>query len=313
MKNYKGITLIALVVTIIVLIILAGVSIIALTDDEKGVVTKAKQAKSETEDAKEQENEDISEIMDYVESEDWGNTTANTTTNDTTTTYYTVTFSYKNSSGTTVTSTATVASGGSVSSSDIPSSVEYTSGSYTYTFSNWVTTSGGSTVATLTNITANKTVYASYTSTYVCFVAGTKVLAENGFVNIEDVEVGMKVYSYNEETKEIELKSVKQTFINKVDKDMTKVTINGNIIESTSKHKYYEVNKGWIYACELEVGDIVLNSNNEDVVIENVETIEFTGNELNTVYNFEVEDNHNYFVGEDCILVHNNPSVPGVC
>ena len=78
MKRQNGITLIALVVTIIVLLILAGVSITALTDDEKGVVTKAKQAATKTEEASDEENEDIKEIMDYVDSEDWGNSTGNT-------------------------------------------------------------------------------------------------------------------------------------------------------------------------------------------------------------------------------------------
>ena len=43
-KNQNGITLIALVVTIIVLIILAGVSI-ALILDDNGIVTKAKEGK----------------------------------------------------------------------------------------------------------------------------------------------------------------------------------------------------------------------------------------------------------------------------
>ena len=43
MKNNKGITLIALVVTIIVLLILAGVSIAMLTGDN-GILTKAKEA-----------------------------------------------------------------------------------------------------------------------------------------------------------------------------------------------------------------------------------------------------------------------------
>lgn len=43
MKNQKGITLIALVITIIVLLILAGVSIAMLTGDN-GVLTKAKEA-----------------------------------------------------------------------------------------------------------------------------------------------------------------------------------------------------------------------------------------------------------------------------
>ena len=222
-----------------------------------------------------------------------------------------VTFSYKNSNGTATTSVATVVTGSGVAISDKPQPETYTDGSYTYTFNKWVTTSGGETEADLTSITTNKTVYAKYDEEYeesVCFVAGTKVLTENGLVNIEEVKVGMKVYSYNETTGEVELKTVKQTFINPADKDMTKVTVNGEVIESTSGHEYYEVNKGWTSAKDLQKGDVVLNSNNEEVVVEKVETTVFTGTELNTVYNMEVEDNHNYYVGENNILVHNTGS-----
>ena len=56
LKKYanKGITLIALVITIIVLLILAGVSIAMLTG-ENGVLTKATEAKDQTEIAQEKE------------------------------------------------------------------------------------------------------------------------------------------------------------------------------------------------------------------------------------------------------------------
>ena len=47
MKEQKGITLIALVITIIVLLILAGISIAMLTGNN-GLLTKANDAKSET-------------------------------------------------------------------------------------------------------------------------------------------------------------------------------------------------------------------------------------------------------------------------
>ena len=47
MKNNKGITLIALVITIIVLLILAGVSIAMLTG-ENGILTQATNSKTET-------------------------------------------------------------------------------------------------------------------------------------------------------------------------------------------------------------------------------------------------------------------------
>ena len=48
MRNQKGITLIALVITIIVLLILAGVSIAMLTG-QNGVLTRATEAQSDTE------------------------------------------------------------------------------------------------------------------------------------------------------------------------------------------------------------------------------------------------------------------------
>lgn len=68
-KNSKGITLIALVITIIVLLILAGISIATLTG-ENGVLTKATTAKEQSEiaDAKEQAKLDIAtEIAERIE------------------------------------------------------------------------------------------------------------------------------------------------------------------------------------------------------------------------------------------------------
>ena len=55
LKESKGITLIALVITIIVLLILAGVTIATLTGDN-GILGKANDAKTQTEQAKEDEN-----------------------------------------------------------------------------------------------------------------------------------------------------------------------------------------------------------------------------------------------------------------
>ena len=55
MRNQKGITLIALVITIIVLLILAGVSIAMLTGDN-GILTRATDAKNDTKIAEIAEN-----------------------------------------------------------------------------------------------------------------------------------------------------------------------------------------------------------------------------------------------------------------
>ena len=59
MRNQKGITLIALVITIIVLLILAGVSIAMLTGDN-GLLTRATESSSET---------DLADVLERVNME----------------------------------------------------------------------------------------------------------------------------------------------------------------------------------------------------------------------------------------------------
>ena len=64
-KKNKGITLIALVITIIVLLILAGVSIAMLTG-ENGILTQAQKAKEETENAQREEDAIINQYESYI-------------------------------------------------------------------------------------------------------------------------------------------------------------------------------------------------------------------------------------------------------
>ena len=70
-KN-SGITLIALVITIIVLLILAGVSIAMLTG-ENGILTQAQNAKRRTEEAAANEQADLDRIEDYITENTNGN------------------------------------------------------------------------------------------------------------------------------------------------------------------------------------------------------------------------------------------------
>ena len=65
LKRQKGVTLIALVITIIVLLILAGVTIAMLTG-ENGILSKAQKAKDSTEEAKERENAELKVVEDYL-------------------------------------------------------------------------------------------------------------------------------------------------------------------------------------------------------------------------------------------------------
>ena len=136
----------------------------------------------------------------------------------------------------------------------------------------------------------------------VCFVAGTLVLTENGAIPIEEVTTGMWVYSHDPETGETALKPVVQTFVNETSR-LVHITVAGQEIITTPEHPFWVPNKGWTEAIYLRAGDVLQTVNGEYVVVE------FVQHELLetpiTVYNFEVEGFHTYFVGKNVVLVHN--------
>ena len=141
------------------------------------------------------------------------------------------------------------------------------------------------------------------TTVSVCFVAGTFVKAEGGDKSIEDICIGDKVYAYNDETGEIALKSVVNTFVNEAT-ELVHVFVNNEEIICTNEHPFYSPVKGWTEACQLRAGDILVSLNGEYVIVEKVQH-EILESPVK-VYNFEVEDFHTYYVGKESILVHNS-------
>ena len=136
-----------------------------------------------------------------------------------------------------------------------------------------------------------------------CFIAGTYVLALDGFKRIEDIVAGDKIMAADPDTFEIAEKTVLETYVRQVDK-LVHITINGEEIVTTDNHPFYVQGRGFIEAGNLLIGDKLVSSIGEDLLIENY-NIEETEN-LVDVYNFQVEDFHTYFVGECFVWVHNN-------
>ena len=79
--------------------------------------------------------------------------------------------------------------------------------------------------------------------------------------------------------------------------------INSEEIVTTETHPFYVKNQGFIKAGELVIGYELLNSNCNVLLVEN-HSVELT-DEPTTLYNFQVEDFHTYYVGGFRILVHN--------
>ena len=84
-RNYlkeNGITLIALVVTIVVLLILAGVSVNALFGNS-GIIEKAKEAQNKMDKATENDQKEINELTNWIDNQinknNEGTTEENTT------------------------------------------------------------------------------------------------------------------------------------------------------------------------------------------------------------------------------------------
>jgi hypothetical protein len=151
----------------------------------------------------------------------------------------------------------------------------------------------------------------------VCFIAGTKVLMADGTEkNIEDVKIGEEVVSFNEETKENQIKSVIGTK-SPMHNDLVKYTYsNQTEITSTFDHPFYVDGLGLAsYKPELtterynlgrevnqiKVGDLVYVSNGVSKTA--IKSIEELPMEDTQTYIITVDGNHNFYANG--ILVHN--------
>lgn len=165
-----------------------------------------------------------------------------------------------------------------------------------------------------------------------CFTAGTKIKTKSGYKSIETIQTGDIVASANEHTGKISYKKVVQTFIRQAPRIYKLTYKDGTSVETTGDHPFFIQGKGWTHADSLASGDIsptwtgLKNSNGvvekeiafseskdtisdrvsrlvmkESLAVVDIEVIE----EETTVYNFEVEDDHTYFVIEAELWVHN--------
>ncbi|GEM_PF-2900363 len=146
----------------------------------------------------------------------------------------------------------------------------------------------------------NRAVFPDGTTIYVCFKAGTEILAQGGSKPIEQIVVGDSIYSYNLEKNAIELSKVVKSFERKT-QEIYKLTTDIQKIYVTAEHPFYVVGSGWVKVKDLQAGAVLKTK---------VGSIEHVVNSVlekhpETVYNIEVEGNHNYFVTNSNILVHN--------
>lgn len=132
-----------------------------------------------------------------------------------------------------------------------------------------------------------------------CFVRGTLIAVKNGQKPIEEIRVGDLVWAFNEKTGKQALKKVVQT-IEKQTNATIELTLDNETIITTAEHPFY-TKQGWKQATDLTLEDQLQTIEQK---WHSVKAIHFNY-QKETVYNFEVEDYHTYFVGKLKWLVHN--------
>jgi hypothetical protein len=121
-------------------------------------------------------------------------------------------------------------------------------------------------------------------------------MADGSSKDIEDIMAGDMVTAYNETKGTFEEAEVSKTFEHPETEGY--LVINEQM-KLTENHPIYVMNRGWITASELSVGDILMYKDGTAKPIEKIDV----SHELVTTFNIEVEKFHNYFA--DGYLVHN--------
>ena len=134
------------------------------------------------------------------------------------------------------------------------------------------------------------------------FTTETLVHTQRGLVAIEEVQIGDLVWSYDENTGQTQFNEVIHLLQGQQEYDLISLTLeSGEVIESTPEHPFYIKGKGWNPASSLKVGQALLLRSGTVVVIQEIST----ETRFETVYNLTVANTHNYFVGQDGVLVQN--------
>lgn len=146
-----------------------------------------------------------------------------------------------------------------------------------------------------------------------CFVAGTLIHTKDGLKKIEEIQVGDVVLSKSDVSGEMSHRRVVNTFVRQADAIYKVSFEDGTVIETTWSHPFRTLKKDsigqefrientkWTQAQDLVEGDATLTAEGETLRVNSI-VVDQRGD---TVYNFEVEIDHTYFVGEVGVWVHN--------
>ena len=130
-----------------------------------------------------------------------------------------------------------------------------------------------------------------------CFAAGTLVLALRGPKTIESIELGDRVLAQDPTTGELTFRAVVAVHRNPPAPTF-RLTIDGESVVATGIHRFWKVGQGWTMVRDLSAGDR-LRLLGESAVVLSIEP-----DTHQPVYNLDVDDDRDFFVGVKGLLVH---------
>ena len=135
------------------------------------------------------------------------------------------------------------------------------------------------------------------------FDGATLVATEHGLVPIEEIEIGDKVWAYNEANQSKSLQEVVHLIRGEHYKELIDIELSsGEVIVTTDNHPFWAVDSSsWIEADTLTDSTVLRNIKDENVTIKSLKH----HTEFRKVYNLTVDNYHSYFVGVGGVLGHN--------
>ena len=169
--------------------------------------------------------------------------------------------------------------------------------------------------------------------------AGAETHNGQSYKRIETIVAGDRVLAWSENSGVLSWRPVQQTFVRKADAIYKLTYADGTVVETTWSHPFYIEGRGWVKAKDLATGDLSYTAGyvrmlarakmpalslasyaaphsasarapmndpmaGPDGLANPVVSVEVMS-ETPAVYNFEVTEDHSYFVTEAEVLVHN--------
>ncbi|WP_166671919.1 PKD domain-containing protein [Methylosinus sp. sav-2] len=142
-------------------------------------------------------------------------------------------------------------------------------------------------------------------SGFSSFEAGTPIETALGRRPIEEIAIGDLVAARDGFTGKVGWRPVRELF-RRMAPSIAHLTLDGpdgrrEILHVTSEHPFFVAGKGWTEVRRLERGDRIVSEREATLAV-----ADFSLEERPTlVYNFEVAQDHNYFVGDEAAEAHN--------